>query len=148
MILTRKAEDYLEAILNIVREKKYARVRDVSSVLGVKPSSAIEMLRKLDGKGLLVYRKYDGIVLTPKGEKVAQVIKERHDVIRDFLELINVPKSIAEMDACVMEHHLHPETVKQIGKMVNFIKSAPGYPEWLRHFEIFCETGRHVCRGK
>ena len=148
MELSRKAEDYLEAILVIAREKGYAKIRDVALTLGVKPPSVVEMVRKLDALGLVVYRKYDGVTLTPDGEEIGKHVKDRHDTLKAFLEIINVPEKTADEDACTMEHELDQKTVEQIKNLVAFVKTAPDHPKWLEHFEIFCETGEHSCEEK
>ena len=144
-MLTRKAEDYLEAILNISEDKGYARIKDIASTLNIRPPSVIEMVKKLDNKGFVEYRKYDGIRLTEKGRGIALVIKDRHDTIKAFLEIIQVPEQIAEKDACIIEHELDPITTRQIKNLVNFVKTAPEYPQWLWHFGQFCSTGKHMC---
>lgn len=145
IMLTRKAEDYLEKILNITEEKGYARVKDIASSLDVSSSSVVEMMRKLDSSGFVIYQKHDGIRLTSRGEKIGGMIKHRHDTIKSFLEIIDVPKNIADKDACTMEHNLDPKTIEQIKNLVEFVKTAPDHPEWLEHFEIFCKTGEHRC---
>ncbi|MHC1566841.1 MAG: metal-dependent transcriptional regulator [Candidatus Syntropharchaeia archaeon] len=144
-MLTRKAEDYLETIYNISMQKEYVRIRDISTSLSVRPSSVIEMMKKLDERGLVIYKKYDGVKLTEKGKEIGKIVKDKHDAIKSFLEIIKVPEKIANEDACVMEHELHPQTVQQIKNLVEFVKTAPDYPEWLKHFEIFCKTGEHTC---
>ncbi|MGC9443511.1 MAG: metal-dependent transcriptional regulator [Candidatus Methanospirareceae archaeon] len=144
-MLSRKAEDYLEAILNVTEQKGYARVKDVATALQVRPPSVVEMLRKLDGQGFVVYQKYEGVRLTSRGNEIARVVKNRHETIRSFLELLNVPTKIADKDACVIEHDLEPKTIEQLKKFVQFVLTAPDYPEWLAHFETFCETGVHPC---
>jgi len=40
---------------------------------------------------------------------------------------------------------LEPKTIEQIRNLVDFVKSAPDYPQWLEHFEVFCNTGVHPC---
>ncbi len=95
--------------------------------------------------GLVNYRRYDGISLTPKGEGIAKVVKDRHETIRAFLEIIRVPPRIANKDACIIEHELEPETIEQLRNFVRFVRSAPDYPQWLQHFETFCKTGIHPC---
>ncbi|MHC1636070.1 MAG: metal-dependent transcriptional regulator [Candidatus Methanospirareceae archaeon] len=139
-MLSRKIEDYLEAILNITEEKGYAKIKDIASTLGVKPPSVVEMVKKLDKMGFVEYRRYEGVILTEKGRIVGKAVQERHRAIRTFLEIIKVPKEIANKDACIMEHELEPETIGQIRNLVEFIMSNP---EWLRHFEMFCVTARH-----
>jgi len=145
-MLTRKAEDYLEMIVNIMEYKGYIRVKDIASSLDVSPSSVVEMMGKLDSSGFVIYQKHDGIRLTAEGEMIGRMIKHRHDTIKSFLEIIDVPKNIADKDACTMEHNLDTKTVEQIKKLVEFVNTAPDHPEWLEHFQIFCETGEHRCK--
>ena len=147
-MLSRKAEDYLEAIVNISDEKGYARVKDIALSLNVRSSSVVEMMRKLDSVGFVIYQKHDGIRLTPQGEETGHAVRYRHETIKDFLEIIDVPKNIADRDACTMEHNLDPKTIEQIKNLVEFVNTAPDHPEWLDHFEAFCETGEHQCKGK
>ena len=147
-MLTRKAEDYLEAILNITEDKGYVRIKDIANTLNIKPPSVIEMVKKLDNKDFVEYRKYDGIKLTQKGRDIALVIKDRHENIKAFLEIIQVPEKIADQDACVMEHELHSITTKQIKNLVNFVKTSPSSSKWLWQFEKFCIDGTHVYENK
>ncbi|MFV9676832.1 MAG: metal-dependent transcriptional regulator [Methanosarcinales archaeon] len=147
-MLSRKAEDYLEAILNITEQKGYTRVKDITQALNVKPSSVVEMLKRLNESGHVTYRKYDGVTLTPVGKDVATVVKDRHDTIKAFLMIIKVPEAIANKDACIIEHELESKTIVQLKSFVNFVKSAPDYPQWLEHFEIYCKTGKHPCEEK
>jgi DtxR family Mn-dependent transcriptional regulator len=146
-MLSRKAEDYLEAIFNIIEKKGYARIKDIATALGVRPPSVVEMLKRLDEMGYVVYRKYDGVSLTSKGREVGSVVKDRHETIRAFLEILKVPKKTANKDACIMEHELESRTIEQLKKFVLFVKSAPDYPQWLEHFETFCKTGEHPCEA-
>ena len=127
--LSKTAEDYLEAILNVTLEKGYARTKDVACELNLSPSSVVEMIRKLDRMGLIEYRRYEGVVLKPSGREVAEVIKSRHDTLKGFLKIIHVPEKIAESDACYMEHELHPTTIRQIRALVEVLRSESGICE-------------------
>jgi len=147
-MLSRKAEDYLEAILNITERKGHTRTRDIALALDIKPPSVVEMLKRLNDMGLVDYQKYEGVKLTPEGREIARVVKDRHDTIRTFLEIIKVPPKVADKDACIIEHELKPETIRQLRNFVQFVKSAPDYPQWLEHFEIFCESGVHPCEAE
>ncbi|MFA7563388.1 MAG: metal-dependent transcriptional regulator, partial [Methanoculleus sp.] len=73
--LSRKAEDYLEAILNVSLEKGYAKTKDIAAELSVRPPTVVEMVRKLDAMGLVTHRRYEGVTLTPEGRSIAEVIK-------------------------------------------------------------------------
>ncbi|NLA99974.1 MAG: metal-dependent transcriptional regulator [Methanomicrobiales archaeon] len=127
--LSRTAEDYLEAILNVTLEKGYARTKDVARELDLSPSTVVEMFRKLDRMGLIEYRRYEGVVLKPAGREVAEIIKSRHDTLKEFLKIIRVPEKIAESDACYMEHELHPTTIRQIRMLVEALRSESEFSE-------------------
>jgi DtxR family Mn-dependent transcriptional regulator len=145
---SRKFEDYLESIYVIVMEKGYARTKDVSIALSITPASVAEMFRKLSDEELVVYRKYEGVTLTEKGLEIAKTVHRRHTILREFLEIINVPSPIADEDACIMEHHLSDQTIEQISNLVAFVKEAPHDPKWLSHYKLFCSTGEHQCTGE
>ncbi len=66
---TPSMEDYIEQIYILIEEKGYARVSDIAEALSVHPSSVTKMVQKLDKDEYLVYEKYRGLVLTPKGKK-------------------------------------------------------------------------------
>ncbi len=152
--LSGRAEDYLRGLHEIIEHKGYARIKDVARELGVQPSSAVEMMKKLDHKGLVVYEKYGGVTLTPEGEDVARAIRERHDTFKKFLEIILVPEDIALKDAHVLEHRLDPKTILQLTRFVDFITSAPKHPKfvgrWMEQFRHYCkeENRQHVRRTK
>jgi DtxR family Mn-dependent transcriptional regulator len=141
--LSRRNEDYLRGIHDILKRKGYARIKDISRELDVKPASATEMARKLDSIGLVTYEKYGGVMLTPRGKEVAKAICERHDTFRKFLEIILVPENIALKDAHVFEHQLDPKTIMQFTKFVEFISQAPEHPRfvgrWLEQFKEYCD---------
>jgi DtxR family Mn-dependent transcriptional regulator len=135
--LSRKAEDYLEAILNVTLEKGYARIKDIAAELSVQPPTVVEMARKLDRQGMITYRKYDGVTLTPAGRRIAEIIRDRHETLQSFLEMIRIPEQIASKDACIMEHELSPETIEQIRAFVRFIREYHKDGQILRQFDTF-----------
>ena len=116
--LSTKEEDYLESILNVTEIKGYARSKDIADDLDVVPSSVSEMFLKLSKKGLVTYRKYEGVTLTPEGKLIAEQVKFRHTILVEFLEILGVPKNIADLDACFMEHELNQVTIQKIKEFV------------------------------
>ncbi len=141
--LSGRSEDYLKGLFEIIERKGYARIRDVARELGVQPSSAVEMMKKLDRNGLVVYEKYGGVTLTSEGEEIARAVRERHETFKKFLEIILVPKDIALKDAHVLEHRLDPKTILQLTRFVEFITSATEHPKfvsrWIEQFRSYCE---------
>ena len=116
--LSVKEEDYLESILNTILEKGYARSHDIAEDLHVVPSAVSEMFAKLGQKDLVIYRKYEGVTLTPSGRQIAEQVKFRHTILVEFLEILGVPKKIADADACFMEHELNTVTIQKIKEFV------------------------------
>jgi DtxR family Mn-dependent transcriptional regulator len=142
--LTGRTEDYLRGIYEITERKGYARIKDIVRELNVRPSTVVEMMKKLDHIGLAVYEKYGGITLTSQGEEIASAIRERHETFKKFLEIILVPKDVALKDAHVLEHQLDSKTILQFTRFVEFITSAPERPKfvkrWLGQFKRYCKT--------
>jgi len=145
----RRSEDYLEKIYELSKDKGYTRIKEISKELNVKPASASEMMRKLSELGYIVYKKRLFVTLTEKGRKVAESIRERREMLVRFLTTLGIPKNVAERDACLIEHVLNPETVKQLKNFVKFVENSPEInPKWLRHFREFCEKGVHPCDAR
>ncbi|RLI85973.1 MAG: metal-dependent transcriptional regulator [Archaeoglobales archaeon] len=145
-MLGRRAEDYLEAIYELCKNRGFARVKEIAVYLNVRPATVSEMLEKLSREGYVIYRKRLFVALTEKGKEVAMDVRERRETLVKFLTALGIPKDIAERDACTIEHILHPETVKQLKNFVKFIEDCPAVsPKWLEHFKEYCRTGKHPC---
>ena len=140
-----RVEDYLRAVYEIIEQKGYARIKDISRELRVKPSSVVEMMRKLHDRGFVIYEKYGSITLTPRGREVAEAVKMRHVTFQKFLEIILVPENVAAKDAHVLEHRLDPKTILQFSRFVEFITRATSadHPRsigrWMEQFRKYCE---------
>ena len=87
---TPSMEDYIEQIYMLIENKGYARVSDIAEALSVHPSSVTKMVQKLDKDDYLIYEKYRGLVLTPKGNKVGKRLVYRHELLEQFLRVIGV----------------------------------------------------------
>ena len=141
---SQSVEDYLETIYELKKEEGYVRTTDISSCLGVQPPSVTEMIQKLDENGFLIYTKYRGVTLTPKGEKLAKAIKQRHMALTRFLKILGIDEELAERDACRIEHNVHTKTMKRLAKFVDFVHEMSHHPIWLKHFEHYVKTGNHI----
>lgn len=119
--VSRRVEDYLKAIYDIMEEKGYAKIKDLSNRLNVKPPSVTEMINRLSKMGFVNYEKYGVITLTEEGKRIAKSVKTRHDTFVKLLEILSIPKEIAERDAHELEHRLHPKTIEQFTKFVDFL---------------------------
>ena len=77
-------EDYLEAIYKIREVQDSVRPIEISRRLGVGRASVSEALRSLSNRGLVNYENYGVLTLTEKGEKVAQEVIFKHNILYDF----------------------------------------------------------------
>lgn len=113
-------EDYLETILTLQKRQGYVRSIDIANELEfTKPSisRAMKILREND---LIVMDENKMITLTELGQKKANEIYERHKTIARFLmEVVGVDETIAENDACRIEHVISEETMEKITKVLN-----------------------------
>lgn len=127
MALSASLEDYLEAVLLLVREHRVARVRDIAERVGVSMPSVNTALKRLAEEGLVEHEPYEFVDLTKAGRAAAERVHRRHETLRRFLsDVLSVPEEIAQEDACRMEHGLHPETVSQLQRFLEFLGSRPG----------------------
>lgn len=120
-----RIEDYLEVISELVELKGYANTIDISRYLNVSSPSVTKMLQRLGENGFLEYEKYRGINLTPKGTAIADNVRQKHGTLLEFFKLLGINHDIANQDAEGIEHHLNPQTIKQLRKFVLFLKSNP-----------------------
>ena len=112
--MTKSLEDYIEVVYVLIHEKNRARVRDIATTLKVKMPSVVKGISELKKLGLVTQEPYGDVELTAKGRRIATMILNRHNKIREFLILIGVSERIADKDACQMEHIISAETLDRI----------------------------------
>ena len=139
-------EDYVEIIYVLGGNNGRVRTSQIANALSLSPASVTEVLQKLAEEEYIQYRPYNGAMLLEKGQRLAMETKKRHDTLKKVLMLLGVEESIAEEDACKIEHIVHPETMRRIRKFVEFASNRPEAPLFLENFEWFVQTGkRRVC---
>ena len=142
-------EEYVEVIYTLEMEFGRAHTSDIALKLNIKPPSVTEMLQKLHDMDFIIYEPYRGAKLTQSGMKLGQELMQSHKTLTEFFEIIGIDKETAEVDACQIEHHVTPKTMKQLSKFIEFVQNAPCEPIWLKHFKYFNETGiRKNCNLK
>jgi Mn-dependent DtxR family transcriptional regulator len=112
--LSEKAEDYLERIQELTDRQGFARVSDLAEELHLGKASVSSMILRLAKLGLVNNQRYRGFTLTTQGIKVAKTIRERHEVLTQFFEYLEVSPKVAQLDIEGIEHHLSPETVLKL----------------------------------
>ncbi len=141
MVAVKRVEEYIETIYKIVKEKGYARVKDVSGYLGIGASATSEMIQKMSEEGYVNYERYGPVTLTSKGKKIAVDLDKRHRALREFFTILGLDEKVADENACVIEHVIDPDVMNRLAKFVDFIK-AHRDPKWLKRFKTYYETGK------
>lgn len=114
MKIQKSAEDYLEAILVLSRQKGAVRSVDIATEMGFsKPSVSIAM-KNLRENGYIEVDAGGYITLLTPGREIAEKIYERHTLISDWLISMGVPKETAVEDACRIEHVISDESFQAI----------------------------------
>ncbi len=111
------AEDYVEAIAQLIDERGEARVRDLATIMGVSHVTVSRIVTRLLGEGLVDTQPYRPIALTRKGRAMATRAKQRHEVVLSFLLAIGVPRKQAEIDAEGIEHHASSATIRAMERV-------------------------------
>ena len=97
------------------------------------------MIKKLDNKKLLNYKKYDNIELTSLGIKVGANLLNRHNTIRKFLEIIGIKESIHE-ETETIEHTINVETLIKIEELISFFYENPDVLSRLKNYQEKIKT--------
>ncbi len=111
------AEDYVEAIAQIISDRGQARVRDLAEMMGVSHVTVSRIVARLLSLGLVRTQPYRPLGLTDKGRALAAAVRVRHETVLRFLLAIGVPLRQAEIDAEGIEHHVSEATIRAMRRV-------------------------------
>ncbi|KXL53224.1 transcriptional regulator MntR [Anaerotignum neopropionicum] len=114
--ITTAMEDYLEMIYRLFKKNSKTRVNDLSRMLNVKPSSVTKMVQQLNELGYVSSEKYGQIELTEQGRALGEYLLYRHEVIHNFLCLLNQSNNELEQVEKI-EHFLNRKTVENLNRL-------------------------------
>lgn len=112
---------YLLTIHKLKEGKGYARVTDIAKELGLTKGSVSTAVNNLKKKNLVTEEEDSKfLLLTEDGHKEVHRILSSRTLLFYFLrDFVGVEESVAENDACQMEHLMSPETSR---KFFDFMK--------------------------
>ena len=96
---TETAEDYVEAISDIVHRHGLCRVKHLVEHMGVSHVTVSRIISRLRDEQFVETEHHRPIRLTAKGEHLAAESRRRHDVVLRFLLALGVPDGEAGSDA-------------------------------------------------
>lgn len=119
------AEDYAEAVGDLIEATGQARVTDLARALGVSHVTVVRTVARLRRDGIVTTEPYKSVLLTEAGRRMALRARRRHRVVLDFLRAVGVSETTARADAEGIEHHVSAETLKAFAK---FLKERATHP--------------------
>ncbi len=114
MIIKESAENYLESILVIKRQKGFVRSIDIANDLGVSKPSVSVAMKNFREEGYITVDNDGYIDLTEKGLIIAKRVYERHEIISEALMALGVSRETALDDSCKIEHVISEESFAKI----------------------------------
>ena len=125
MAVSESAEEYLEALwVSEESGEKLAHIKWVAGHLGISAPSAVEMLKKLEKEGFVVYEARQGIQLTDKGKEIARRIIRAHRLIEVLMKK-TLKTEVREKTVCGMEHHMDEEFMNALCTLLKHPRRCP-----------------------
>ncbi len=124
--VTHAVEEYLEAIQRFSAGGEGASTTQLADHLQVRPASVTGMVKRLADLGLVAYRRYGRVRLTPAGQRRARTVVRRHRLAERLLtDVLGLPLDRAHGEACRLEHALSPEVEGLIARKLSDPEDCP-----------------------
>ena len=117
--LSESAEMMIKNIHALSSDGQRVRTSDLAVKTELQPATVTEMIQRLGEIGLVDYQAYHGVYLTKQGQRVANVIDHRFNILQRFLtEILGVEKDEAAEVACRMEHILTRDVETRLSNLL------------------------------
>jgi len=111
------AEDYVEAIAQLIEQQGNARVGALAQCMGVSHVTVTRIIDRLSREGLVTKEPRKPINLTESGKAMAEQSQARHEIILAFLLALGIDESQAQIDAEGIEHHTSEQTLRALQQL-------------------------------
>ena len=125
MNIHESAEDYLEAILILEKQKGNVRSIDVANYLDFSKPSVSVAVTNLKNALLLTVTPEGWLKLTDAGRALAEQVYERHLLLTKLLVSLGVDEDTAQEDACRVEHVISQASFERIKEYARRIGVEP-----------------------
>jgi DtxR family manganese transport transcriptional regulator len=112
------AEDYVEAIAELIANRTICRVADLARRFGVTHVTVTRIIARLKTEGWVETEPYRPIGLTEQGRRLAEKSRARHEIVFQFLLAVGIDAKTAAIDAEGIEHHVSPATLRKFKSFV------------------------------
>ncbi|RMG26330.1 MAG: metal-dependent transcriptional regulator [Armatimonadetes bacterium] len=118
-------EDYLKAIYHLGRGEPVS-TQAIADRLEVTPAAVSKMLRTLSRDNLVQHRKYYGVRLTSKGERIAEQMVRHHRLLERYLvEHLGFDPDHVHEEAEILEHHISERFEDRIAELMGHPTECP-----------------------
>ena len=121
---TETAEDYVEAIAEILGRQGICRLKDLAERFAVSHVTVHRIVERLTNEGLISTEPYQPLTLTDEGTSLAEQCRRRHETVYRFLVAIGVDEDTAAVDAEGIEHHVSPQTLKRFEALLSKLRTS------------------------
>jgi DtxR family Mn-dependent transcriptional regulator len=119
-------EDYIEAIYIAELNKTQLKGAGLARNLNISRASVSEALSKLVERKLIEYKSYGIITLTPLGKEEAIKVYSKHNILKDFFEIVLlVSPDEAEENGCKIEHIVSQTILDRMMRLTSYCKKHP-----------------------
>jgi DtxR family transcriptional regulator, Mn-dependent transcriptional regulator len=130
MLPSSTVENYLKAIYlgagQLPAGQRLLPMGQLASALSVAPGTATTMVKALAESGLVEYEPYNGVRLSPAGEKLAAMVLRRHRLIELFLvRVMGLGWDEVHDDAEQLEHVVSERLIQRIDEMLGRPEADP-----------------------
>jgi len=125
--MTHSEENYIKAIFHLASTGiEVISTNALAEKMETKPSSVTDMMRRLSKKGLVHYKKYQGVSLTTLGTKTALSIIRKHRLWEVFLvEKLGFTWDEVHEIAEQLEHIKSEKLIDKLDELLDFPKFDP-----------------------
>ena len=119
-------EDYLKAAYRLKMDGKPATTQLLADELGVSGPSVTNMVKRLDEMRLMRHTRYQGVELTPVGERIALEVVRHHRLLELYLaETLGYPWDEVHDEAEKLEHHVSDELEARMDSFLGYPTRDP-----------------------
>ena len=118
MKLLESGEMYLETILILKNKYGYVRSIDIAHEMNYSKPSVSRAMSLLKEDGYIENDPHGMILLTEKGQAIAEKIYDRHKTLTKYLISLGVSEDTAQKDACRIEHVISDESFDKIKSLI------------------------------
>jgi DtxR family Mn-dependent transcriptional regulator len=125
-LLSQAMEDYLKTIFKLQREGERVTTSAIADRLRIKDASVTGMIKKLAELKLVEHERYQGVKLTPAGEKIALEVIRHHRLLESYLaDALGYRWDEVDAEAERLEHVISEDFESRIAALLGHPNTDP-----------------------